>query len=398
MRRLRFRLLGTGGCLALALTGVFAGPDAAEAFDPNIFSGNGFTSCLYEPNPGDPTWAAGARANLVWVDSRWESSVTGLTINHYDHWATCTDGQVSCDQNEKVQQGWIDYLDGGAIASTHGLNCADEIWYAMNGSDGQLIQWLWSGTPSTGSREVDFRTAALHEFGHALGLNHPEIDASYPWKSWYGSGPTVMGPGEATWDVNRYVWADDRSGGRWIINNTVIPNSSAQHGTTFWTVTDGLLVDQGNYFQLTTLGGEDRSNMAYKIRMSTRQTWLTFSVTFDFGYWGQGGIVRPGVRHRFIRSDGSPGDWVWTWGDSCTDTDPTNDWQTCTSTFYVEALDDPPDSSETIAAARALLDRATGSLDHEQRTELYAELEGLVDALSSDLAVAQIEMGESPPG
>jgi hypothetical protein len=119
----------------------------------------------------------------------------------FDFAGTTTRGPVTGDGTNSVA--WVDEDGGDALAVTlirgdgERFSSFDIAFYAR--SDGTINHWSGPGDPS--GNEVDLRGVAVHEFGHALGLDHTNV-----------AGATMFPAVSGTGIELRTLHADDRAG------------------------------------------------------------------------------------------------------------------------------------------------------------------------------------------
>ncbi len=158
-----------------------------------------------------------------------------------------------------MENDWVSYL-GEKILAVTGINTLtggpEYIRYAQTyGPDGANVgvPWSYDGSPTTS--EYDFRSTAIHELGHALGLKHPEYDdATFPWASYDGDIPTMLKASAKLGEVHRRNLAqDDLSGGYWSNVRQYLPYP--ENGKVgFWKAANGTLEDCGSYICFTPTG------------------------------------------------------------------------------------------------------------------------------------------------
>lgn len=247
--------------LSLLLLGTRVAP--AQAFDVFPWAKDGIYTCFTE----HAMWTTTRMNEATAAIEAWEQNVSQVDIHH-------NLDQNTCSISSQIELNWADSLVGSDGRPALGIT-----YYTIYGPIAIVfakcwdplcsdpIKWSYDGTPT--SSQYDFRSVALHEVGHALGLSHPEHNGDYPSKVHGSTAKPIM---EATALVGstarRTFTRDDLAGGHWIERKEFSPNPELNN-TANWGATGGATLSTCATGVMCIVGGSLSGGAQTTVRFTT---------------------------------------------------------------------------------------------------------------------------------
>lgn len=290
---------------------------SAQAFDTHNSPDDKINTCFTDHWRWE---TANRRSEMTAAVTSWEDQVPQLEIDHDSYGSPCGSAKVELD--------WVNSLDGGLGVASWSLSGPDYIRFAGD------INWSWNDNPV--SNEYDFRSTAIHELGHALGLKHPEYDAAFPPKSWDGFQPTMKAEGAQPGTIaRRTLKQDDIAGGHWAEGRQWVPRPSMNSteswesvGASIWSCLSGVVC----------LGADGASIFTtIRFTVDSRGSRSTPEIRVNWEPVDGNGLIRVRLMGRGVNANGTVGSWQTDYGLNCFNN--SSSWVNCTDDFAVNAHD-----------------------------------------------------------
>ncbi|GJZ28785.1 metallopeptidase, catalytic domain-containing protein [Tanacetum coccineum] len=136
---------------------------------------------------GAPRWPVGKTDLTYAFDSNFPDSFVQLVVSDFDEWASgsgyFTFSRVADigTSDLKISFQKMNHGDGADFDGPLGT-----LAHAFSPPDGRLhfdVDETWSLGPGPVPNVIDFKSVALHEIGHLLGLHHSQYQDAVMWES-----------------------------------------------------------------------------------------------------------------------------------------------------------------------------------------------------------------------